>query len=135
MPIVEIIRMEMTKEFGTFGMLKIDGKCFCMTLEPPDLDNEEFVSSIPFGRYICKPYSSNKYPDVYQVIDVPDRNNILFHPGNVSNDTSGCIILGESIRKLGSIQRAVMNSGRTFDRFRAAVGKNEFELRILELFT
>lgn len=130
---VELIRLYTNQEHGTLGILKVDKVPFCVTLEPSDRFNVVGESSIPLGQYICKPYGSTRYRDVYQVRDVPGRTKILFHPGNVAKDTDGCILLGEYFSKLTGV-RAVINSGKTFDRFRKAIGREPFHLTIISCY-
>lgn len=131
---VEIIRLQDNKMYGTVGILKVNGECFCVTLEPPDHLNKTNISSIPRGKYECKPYSSKRYPDVYQVLDVPKREKILFHVGNTNDDTNGCILLGQHFGSLSG-RFAILQSKKTFDKFRDIIGRNNFELTINELYT
>lgn len=113
---------------ATLGTLTIDGVKTdpIYTLENPkrktDKDNR-----IPAGTYKCKPYSGTKYKDVYIVENVPNRSAILFHWGNTSKDTEGCLLLGNRIGKIGS-EPAVLDSKQCFARFRSLIGKNEFTL-------
>ncbi len=130
MRFIELVRME-TSEEGTFGIMKIDKKIFCITLEPPNKQNLSNISSIPTGQYIIKPYSSAKFPEVYQVIDVPERTNVLFHKGNTVGHTAGCIILGQTVGKLKG-DRAILNSGATFGRFKDLLKGNTHHLTITE---
>ena len=115
MKILEIVRLEETKH-GTLGILKIDKQIFCCTLEPPDRLNERNRSNIDPQQYTCTPYASIKHGEPWQVDNVPGRNGILFHAGNLVESTSGCILLGEKFGKLNK-QRAVLNSGATFTSF------------------
>jgi len=115
-PVLEILRMEESKE-GSLGALRIGKELFCTTLEPPDELNEVGISSIPVGQYVCKRYSSTKYPDTWEIIGVPGRTKVLFHAGNVVEDTRGCVILGQYWGKLRE-HRAVLNSGKTFEAFK-----------------
>lgn len=133
MKIVELIRLEEDHNHGTFGVLKIDKQVFCFTLEPADLENKKNVSSIPAQQYICKKINSPKFGVTFQVMDVPDRDHVLFHPGNRIEDTEGCILLGQYKGKLGQ-DRAVLNSGATFKEFRdvALSSESEFHLTIKE---
>ena len=90
---VEIVRLE--KGFdGTFGVLRLDGKVFCVTLELPDLDNEANISCIPAGAYTCRRVDSPAFGRTFEISDVPGRSHILFHAGNVADDTQGCVLLG-----------------------------------------
>ena len=131
---VRLIRLEENFLYGTFGILIVDSRVFCVTLEPPDELNKESISSIPAQQYRCRRYSSNRYPDTFQVMNVPDRTKILFHKGNFDEHTEGCILLA---RKFGVLKgaRCVLNSGETFERFMEVMeGVNEFSLTIVEQY-
>jgi hypothetical protein len=130
---IEIIRLYTNHKHGTLGQLKINKVPFCSTIEPSARFNEVGESSIPAGQYECGIYSSAKYPNVYQVLNVPGRTHILFHKGNTEKDTNGCIILGSHFDKLQGI-RAVMNSGKTFKKFREIIGAKPFHLTIVECY-
>lgn len=134
MKIVELIRLYTGNEYGTLGILKIDKMPFCVTLEPYDRDNAKGISNIPAQQYVCQPYSSAKYKNVYEIMNVPGRTNILFHAGNTIDDTEGCILLGQYFDKLATHTRAVLNSGKTFDKFRSIIGDNRFHLTIIEMY-
>ena len=114
--ILELIRLEENDQFGTFGVLKIDKQVFCVTLEPSDRLNAPFVSSIPAQQYICKKVISPRYGETFEVTKVPNRTNILFHPGNEMRDTEGCILLAQHWGKLNH-NRGILNSGVTFRNF------------------
>jgi hypothetical protein len=133
-PVVELIRLEENNEHGTFGVLKINKQVFCVTLELSDKENAPSVSSIPAQQYTCKRYSSSTYPDTFQVMDVPGRSYILFHKGNTDDNTEGCILLGQYYGKLAG-NRAILNSGNTFDEFMKILdGYDEFSLTIREIY-
>lgn len=129
---IDLFRMEQTDRDGTFGALRIDGTLLCWTLEPQDRNNTKNISCIPVGQYTCQRYSSVKYPDTFEVQGVPDRSHILFHSGNTDDDTTGCILLGETLGKLRT-SRAILNSGATFRRFLAEMAQEEsFILNIFD---
>lgn len=133
-PVVELIRLEESVFFGTFGVLKINKEVFCVTLEPADLLNKKNVSSIPAQQYLCQRYSSAKYPDTFQVLDVPDRDNVLFHPGNKIADTRACILTAEHFGKIRG-DRAILNSGKTFKLFMETLkGIKLFHFTIREIY-
>lgn len=119
--VVRVVRFTESNE-GTFGSLSIDGWPFCNTLEPPDLDNQKNISSIPAGVYLAKRIMSPKYGETFEIADVPNRTHILIHPGNVVNHTKGCLILGQYFGKLMH-RMAVLNSGKTFDLFKRALAE------------
>lgn len=133
-PMVKILRMNEDPQAGTFGALLIQGNPFCATLEPGDLLNKAFESSIPAQQYWCKKHYSPLFNDTYKVLDVPGRGDILFHPGNVVEDTYGCVVLAQYWGKLSG-NRAVLNSGKTFREFLKILNPYEiFHLTITEVY-
>jgi len=114
-PALELIRLEESEQ-GTFGVLKIQKRVFCWTLEPSDEWNQTSTSCIPAQQYTCIRHFSATHGETFMVTNVPMRVNILFHSGNVKNDTRGCILLGQTLGKLRG-DRAVLNSGETFKSF------------------
>ena len=88
---------------ATFGVLVDElGLPICVTLENPWKENKPSVSCIPVGRYIVKLADSPKYgPNMWQVQNVPNRTHILFHIGNLEQDTRGCILPGKQFGWLG----------------------------------
>ena len=128
---VELIRLEKGDD-GTFGVLRLDGRVFCVTLEPPDRGNRPDVSCIPAGRYRCRRVASPRFGAAFEVEDVPDRSHILLHAGNVAADTRGCVLLG---REFGAVagRRGVLRSGDAVARFLERCGGAEgLELTISE---
>ena len=131
-PTVRILRLNEDPVFGTFGALLIQEKPFCVTLEPGDLMNEEFRSSIPAQQYWCKKHYSPLFHHTFKILDVPGRTDVLFHPGNIVEDTAGCIVLAQYWGKLRG-NRAVLNSGSTFRKFMDIMNPYEvFHLTIKE---
>ena len=78
----------------TLGLLYVDNKFFCYTLEPPWKNNERNVSCIPPDTYKCFIYDSPKRGKVVVLEDVPGRTGIQIHIGNNRDDTEGCILPG-----------------------------------------
>lgn len=82
--------------FGVLGEWKNNMMIpFAVTLEPPWLNNEPNISCIPSGVYLIKRVNSPKFGDVFEVTNVEDRENILFHWGNKLPNTKGCILTAE----------------------------------------
>ncbi len=79
------------------GVLTIDNRYVCMTLERPWLDNKPNISCIPFGLYICRRIISPHFGTTFEVQGVPGRSHILIHAGNSPKDTEGCILLGKTL--------------------------------------
>lgn len=114
----------------TLGVITDEqNEIICYTLENPWEDNARNVSCIPDGDYEVVPYSSAKYPHSFEIIDVPGRDAILIHHGNTIKDTLGCILVGESLGKLG-MENAVLKSR---DKLDSMVLKyfNGFNLKII----
>ena len=117
---IDIIRLEKSPS-GTFGVLRMDGEVFCVTLEPPDRGNLPDVSCIPAGEYECCRVETPSFGTTFEIADVPGRTHILFHQGNVVADTHGCVLLGRSFGHVGG-ERAVVASRPTFRDFLGRCG-------------
>lgn len=112
----------------TEGKLSINKEYFCMTLENTDRDlnkNGRFdcgerkiygQTAIPNGRYQIVLSWSPKFSPRYGtnmplLLNVPEFSGILIHPGNTTNDTLGCILVGEKVN-----YGYLSNSRTTFDK-------------------
>ena len=120
--ILKLVRISYSGE-GTFGVLLAGGGGphyddipFCVTLERPWRNNAVGVSCIPVGNYICKRVASPKFGNTFEITNVPGRTHILFHAGNLVDDTHGCVITGEEFGILAG-QSAVLSSGKAFREF------------------
>lgn len=96
----------------TIGILYVNGKRFCETLEDRvrDLSREAKVpgqTAIPAGTYTIDMYSiSPKFRNkvwgklyggiVPRLQSVPHFDGVLIHPGNTAADTEGCILVGRN---------------------------------------
>jgi hypothetical protein len=77
---------------GTNGLLYMDGRPFCYTIELPWRNNEVQRSCIPEGCYPVIPRSSDKFNNHLLLTNVPDRDLILIHPANNAiKELQGCI--------------------------------------------
>lgn len=87
----------------TLGVLIVDGKEFCDTLEPAH--SNQTHHAIPTGtypltlqvqspRFLQKGSFKEINARLPRLLDVPNRDGILIHPGNKPSDTSGCILVG-----------------------------------------
>lgn len=132
-----LVRKE-TSDEGTFGVFSGEGLTL-HTAELPVRGNSPRISCIPSGRYICRPYSSAKFPNVYEVMGVPGRSAILIHSGNHAgdymkgyrSDVLGCILVGLGVSELAG-QLAVTSSRSAMDKLRAVAGLKTFELEIID---
>ena len=86
---------------GTLMIMEGERPIFnCKTIELPDLGNQQNVSCIPEGKYDVIRHNSPTKGEVFWVLDVPGRSNILFHIGNFvsglgKRDSKGCILPGK----------------------------------------
>jgi len=123
---MKILRVEISRQ-GALGVLLIDAEAFCCTLQPDDKDLERFF--ILDGDYLCQRFHGTKWKNTFEII-VKGHTALLFHAGNVEAETIGCTILGSSFGKLKG-QRAVLNSGTTFEEFlKRTARENIFTLSI-----
>jgi hypothetical protein len=87
---------------ATLGRLEIDGIQTCYTLE--DIVRPEGVkipgsTAIPAGTYrIQITYSPRFKVDMPLLIGVPNVHGVRIHPGNMADDTEGCILPGMEYR-------------------------------------
>jgi hypothetical protein len=112
---VEILRFEKNKDY-TLGILKIKDKAVCLTMEPPDKDNEKNKSCIPEGCYLMQRKVSKKFGITFAIKGIPHRTNIIFHKGNIPSDTKGCVLLGSRFGVLKK-QNAILDSKAAFNKF------------------
>lgn len=101
---------------GTFGVMLDDNLPFCVTIEREWLNNGKSVSCIPDGNYTCRRVDSPKFGNTFKVTNVLKRSEILFHKGNIKDDSHGCIILGEQYEPVMG-KNGVISSGKAFEEF------------------
>lgn len=128
---IEITRCT-TSDNGTFGVMSKDGAPLCVTCELPWKYNEKKKSCVPVGKYVCKPYSSSRFPNVWELQDVRGRDKILIHWGNTIRDIEGCILVGRSFAEFNGIP-GVTNSKLIFEQLRKVL-PSEFTLAIRQAY-
>jgi len=104
----------------------------CDTLELPDKENQKNISRIPFGTYQCRKRWSIRHKRHIEILNVPDRTNILIHAGNFYTDIRGCILVGDELKDInndGIID--VSNSKKTLKKMLQILPKT-FDLRIYD---
>jgi hypothetical protein len=126
-----LTRLNRHSSFPTYGVLQRDtGVPFALTLERPWLDNQRKVSCIPDGTYRVVRHQSPKFGNTFWVQDVPGRSEILFHKGNIDDDSHGCILVGEQFNPVRG-EDGITASAEGFAQFLNELdGANEFELTI-----
>lgn len=111
------------------GVLLKDGVAFAVTLELPEKGNEPERSCIPAGTYTCKRVQSPHFGETFEVTGVNGRSHILFHKGNTTHDTKGCILVGEKYTEL-----AIGESKEGYDEFMGKFkGRDSFILSVIDV--
>jgi len=116
-----IIRRVVTGDQGTFGVMVYQNIPFSLSLEREWADNRPSLngvpgSCIPAGTYMCNRVFSPKFHDTFEVTNVPGRSHILFHKGNLDDDSRGCIIVGEQFGDING-SSGVLSSRAGYNEF------------------
>lgn len=123
--------------FSTLGVLSLfDGlsKLFeCKVLELPWLNNTKQKSCIPVGKYsvvYAPPAAKFPYPH-YRLLNVPGRDGILIHRGNLTTHTLGCILVGMDWGDLNKDGKTDLQSSKAaLDRIYEILGEKPWDLFI-----
>lgn len=93
LPKVKLIRSYL--KCATYGFIEFDERVI-HTLELPDFDNDNNISCIPEGIYLCRWIKSPNLGWCYEVVDVFGRTYVRIHSGNFTRQIRGCILAGDS---------------------------------------
>ena len=127
-----ILRREILSNKGVLGILQDpEGAEICRTLERPWQENEQNVSCIPCSTYKVVPYSSDKYPHAFEVLEVEGRTAILIHAGNYISHTQGCILVGKEWVFMGDPNQLAVASSKTTLRNLIELYPSGFQLEII----
>lgn len=131
-----ILRLSRVSEYNgaSMGVLCFNDEPRILTLEDAWRNNERKLSCIPEGKYKIKRIRSPKFGITFEILDVPERSNILFHAGNTASDTEGCILLGQRYGTLAGKQ-AILNSSKAFEQFLKIMnGIDEADLIVMSAY-
>ena len=88
------MKLELFRQYfpnGTNGELFFNGKKVCNTIELPWKENQRKVSCVPEGVYKVRKRFSQKFKWHLEIINVKNRDLILFHPANNAlKELNGC---------------------------------------------
>lgn len=124
----KLIRFQQEDKATLGKLLDENGYIICYTLEDPWKNNFKNISCIPEGVYKCVKHNGTKYQNVWKLLGVIGRSNILIHNGNYATDTQGCILVGQSHTEYKGLPM-VNNSKNTLKKMRDFMPE-EFELKI-----
>lgn len=94
----------------TLGRLFVNDVFECFSLEDVVRVGPKVVheTAIPAGRYRVIITRSARFARMLPLVcDVPGFSGIRIHAGNTNDDTSGCILVGQSTRDIGSSRAAL----------------------------
>jgi len=118
-----------TLDLSIIGILMTDNYIpFALTLELPWVKNQINISCVPPGTYHCNKIVSPKFGNTFEVENVPGRSNILFHGGDNTKATQGCILTGLSFG--GTLDNVLDGCREALDRLFTVASYNEFTLKI-----
>jgi hypothetical protein len=131
---------------ATLGLLRVDGKFFCYTLE--DQFNEPKVpgeTRIPVGRYKIDLRTEGGMTQRYEkrfdfhagmlwLRDIPDFQFVYIHTGNNDDHSEGCILVGDgqvqNVTERGSVQSSVAAYTRLYQAILRALALEEVWITI-----
>ena len=89
---MELCLLRTYHSMGVNGVLLLDGRELCKTIELPWVQNTPRVSCIPEGRYVLLKKYSPKFEWHFELAKVLGRSAILLHPANdAARELKGCI--------------------------------------------
>ena len=131
-PLFKVVRVAVQPQ-GAFGVLLQGSLPFAVTLERTyPLAGSAQLVKIPAGLWHCTRtiFHRGGYP-TYE-IHVPSHTRLLFHKGNVEDDSEGCVLVGEAFSPIKS-QPGVAASAAGFEEFmERAAAVPSFSLRVIE---
>lgn len=133
-----ILHTEQQDKTQTLGNLSTDNFT-CKTIERGWNDNQNDISCIPAGEYLCKYTRSNRLSQVaghdvftYEVLNVPNRAGIRIHAANYSSQLRGCISPGASFSDINKDGlKDVTDSRNTLAKFEQAMNHEDFKLIVI----
>ena len=145
-----LVERKWKKSNYTIGILSIDGKRFCETLEDVDRNLNSSMSveqikaikkpnetAIPTGTYevtldIFSPkfgskpfYKKTCNGKLPRILNVKGFDGVLIHCGNTNLDTFGCVLVGRNLEK-----GKVLKSQETFEKLYKVLKENKNNLTI-----
>ena len=115
--------------YGIFGnLIDHEANQLAVTLEHAFDTNGVYLPIIPKGSYSCIRRLSPRFNcDLFMLQNVPGHDYVEIHWGNFNSDSSGCILLGETMSN-----SMITNSRVTFEAFmKNLIGIDEFTLSVL----
>ena len=127
---LRVKRLEFSDD-STIGELSVDGQFECYTLEdkvrPVKIMGK---TAIPAGRYeIVINFSQRFQKPLPLLLNVPNFEGVRIHPGNVSANTEGCILVGDT-KDVDFIGNSRLAFNRLFQKMKAAAKTQKIFIEI-----
>lgn len=131
------------KKGYSIGILSIDGKRFCESVEDEDrglkqTDSLETIkakkvkgkTAIPVGTYEIKiTYSPRFKKNLPLLLNVPGFDGIRIHSGNTADDTEGCLIYGKNT-EVGKVTNSRFWTNQVIEAIALALQKERVFIKI-----
>jgi hypothetical protein len=131
------------KKGYSIGILSIDGKRFCESVEDEDrglkqTDSLETIkakkvkgkTAIPVGTYEIKiTYSQRFKKNLPLLLNVPGFDGIRIHSGNTADDTEGCLIYGKNT-EVGKVTNSRFWTNQVIEAIALALQKERVFIKI-----
>lgn len=130
------IHRKWSKNEYTIGRVYIDGWLFSNSLEDPVTDYTKpnwkvaGKTAIPPGLYKVEMRYSPKFSKRFggrlmpYLCNIPQFTGVLFHSGNTTDDTAGCILVGNNSSK-GRLSSSYATMIKLLDMFDEALSRGE----------
>lgn len=127
---LRVKRLEFSDD-STIGELSVDGQFECYTLEdkvrPVKIMGK---TAIRAGRYeVVINFSQRFQKPLPLLLNVPNFEGVRIHPGNVSANTEGCILVGDT-KGVDFIGNSRLAFNRLFQKMKAAAKTQKIFIEI-----
>lgn len=129
------LRRQILTDKSTVGVLTVDGKHECHTLEDRvrEIEGEPVESwkvphetAIPRGTYtVIINYSQRFKKELPLLLDVPGYSGVRIHSGNRPEDTEGCILVGQYSSRPDWVGQSAITMSRLMAKLEAAYDHGE----------
>ncbi len=135
---LRLVRKEYRSD-GIFSELfDTEGHLIAHTLEHAYEDltgfRKDYLPKLTAGTYKCvkgkhRLHGMTSDFETFEITGVLGHSNILFHQGNYTKDSKGCVLLGQKVTQLQGQDKMITNSRFTFNEFmNLQSGVDEFTL-------
>jgi hypothetical protein len=127
---LRVKRLEFSDD-STIGELSVDGQFECYTLEdkvrPVKIKGK---TAIPAGQYeVVINFSQRFQKPLPLLLNVPNFEGVRIHPGNIPENTEGCILVGET-KGVDCIGQSKAAFARLFEKMKTAAETQKIFIEI-----